>query len=171
MQVKSRKYPSIECGDIYFLYRPAVGVDEAHGFKDVRRLHILLKPWGTRIYRPIIVAAKVALPRRSASSSMPPSTRWAISALPIWRCRSRPSACGVPPAGKSSACAAARCSNPTCKYIRVLLSSLCAEGVTHSVKNSTKIESISPLEHFSFSRFSLPHGDEQTYCCCNPGAR
>ena len=37
-QVKSRKYPPIECGDIYFLYRPVVGVDEAHGFKDVRRL-------------------------------------------------------------------------------------------------------------------------------------
>ena len=117
------------------------------------------------------VAAKVALPRRSASSSMPSSTRWAISALPIWRCRSRPSACGVPPAGKSSACAAARCSNPPCKYIRVLLSSLCAEGVTHSVKKSTKIRSIFHLEHFSFSRFSLPHGDEQTYCCGNPGAR
>ena len=50
-QFKSRKYPQIECGDIYFLYRPAVGVGEAHGFKDVRRLYILLKPWGTQIYR------------------------------------------------------------------------------------------------------------------------
>jgi hypothetical protein len=84
-QVKSRKYPPIECDDIHFLYRPAVGVDEAHGFKDVRHLYILLKPWDPRIYRPIIAAAKVALPRRSASSSMPSSTRWAISALPIWR--------------------------------------------------------------------------------------
>jgi hypothetical protein len=90
-QVKSRKYPPIECGDIYFLHRPAVGVDEAYGFKNVRRLYILLKPWDPRIYRPIIVAAKVALPRRSASSPMPSSTRWAVSALPIWRCRSRPS--------------------------------------------------------------------------------
>ena len=24
-QIKSRNYPPIECGDIYFLYRPAVG--------------------------------------------------------------------------------------------------------------------------------------------------
>ena len=45
-QVKSRKYPPIECDDIHFLYRPAVGVDEAHGFKDVRHLYILLKPLG-----------------------------------------------------------------------------------------------------------------------------
>jgi hypothetical protein len=57
-QFKSRKYPQIECGDIYFLYRPAVGVDEAHGFKDVRRLYILLKPWGTQIYRLLIVGRK-----------------------------------------------------------------------------------------------------------------
>ena len=57
-QVKSRKYPPIECGDIYFLYRPAVGVDETHGFKDVRRLYILLKPWGTRIYRLLIIGRK-----------------------------------------------------------------------------------------------------------------
>jgi hypothetical protein len=57
-QVKSREYPPIECGDIYFLYRPAVGVDEAHGFKDVRRLYILLKPWGTQIYRLLIVGRK-----------------------------------------------------------------------------------------------------------------
>jgi hypothetical protein len=48
----------LECGDIYFLYRPAVGVDETHGFKDVRRLYILLKPWGTRIYRLIIIGRK-----------------------------------------------------------------------------------------------------------------
>ena len=57
-QVKSRKYPPIECGDIYFLYRPAVGLDEAHAYKDVRRLYILLKPWGTRKYRLLIVGGK-----------------------------------------------------------------------------------------------------------------
>src|SRR4051794_17146148 len=57
-QVKSRKYPQLECGDIYFLYRPAVGVDEAHGFKDVRRLYILQKPWDTQIYRLLIVGRK-----------------------------------------------------------------------------------------------------------------
>jgi hypothetical protein len=57
-QFKSRKYPQIECGDIYFLYRPAVGVGEAHGFKDVRRLYILLKPWGTQIYRLLMVGRK-----------------------------------------------------------------------------------------------------------------
>jgi hypothetical protein len=57
-QVKSRNYPQIECGDIYFLYRPAVGVGEAHGFKDVRRLYILLKPWGTQIYQLLIVGRK-----------------------------------------------------------------------------------------------------------------
>src|ERR1700724_399554 len=57
-QVKSREYPPIEYGDIYFLYRPVVGVDEAHGFKDVRRLYILLKPWGTQIYRLLMVGRK-----------------------------------------------------------------------------------------------------------------
>src|ERR1700730_17417457 len=57
-QVKSREYPPIEYGDIYFLYRPAVGVDEAHGFEDVRRLYILLKPSGRHIYRLLIVGRK-----------------------------------------------------------------------------------------------------------------
>jgi hypothetical protein len=57
-QIKSRKYPPIECGDIYFLYRPAIGVDQAHGFKDVRRLYILQKPWDTNIYRLLIVGRK-----------------------------------------------------------------------------------------------------------------
>ena len=57
-QVKSHKYPQVECGDIYFLYRPAVGVDEAHGFRDVRRLYILLKPWSTQMYRLLIVGRK-----------------------------------------------------------------------------------------------------------------
>ena len=57
-QVKSREYPQLECGDIYFLYRPAVGVDEVHGFNDVRRLYILLKPSGRHIYRLLIVGRK-----------------------------------------------------------------------------------------------------------------
>jgi hypothetical protein len=57
-QIKSRKYPPIECGDIYFLYRPAIGVDQAHGFKHVRRLYILQKPWDTNIYRLLIVGRK-----------------------------------------------------------------------------------------------------------------
>jgi len=57
-QVKSREYPPIEGGDIYFLYRHAVGVDEANGFKDVRRLYILLKPWSRQICRLLIVGRK-----------------------------------------------------------------------------------------------------------------
>jgi hypothetical protein len=57
-QVKSRQYPQLECGDIYFLYRPAVVVDEAHGFKDVRRLYTLLKPSGNHLYRLLIVGRK-----------------------------------------------------------------------------------------------------------------
>lgn len=64
-QFKSRKYPQIEYGDIYFLYRPAVGVGEAHGFKDVRRLYILLKPWGTQIYRLLMVLPAEAGVRRA----------------------------------------------------------------------------------------------------------
>jgi hypothetical protein len=57
-QVQSHKYPPIESGDIYFLYRPAVGVREVHGFGDVRRLYILLKPWSKQIFRLLIVGRK-----------------------------------------------------------------------------------------------------------------
>ena len=48
----------LERGDIYFLYRPRVGVDEAHGIEDVQRFYILLKPRGRREYRLLIVGRK-----------------------------------------------------------------------------------------------------------------
>ncbi len=57
-QVQARKYPALESGDIYFLYRPAVGVEIVRGFRDVRRLYILLKPWRNQIYRLLIVGRK-----------------------------------------------------------------------------------------------------------------
>ena len=58
----------------------------------------------------LAAAAKAALPRRSASSSMPSSTGWTISASPIWRCPSRRSACDVPSA--ASLAHSRRCDAP-----------------------------------------------------------
>jgi hypothetical protein len=57
-EVKSHKYPLLERGDIYFLYRPDVEKEEVHGPQDVQRLYILLKPWHVGLYRLIIVGRK-----------------------------------------------------------------------------------------------------------------
>jgi hypothetical protein len=57
-EVKSHDSPLLERGDIFFLYRPRVGLDEAHGLKDVERLYILLKPWQAQKYRLLIVGRK-----------------------------------------------------------------------------------------------------------------
>jgi hypothetical protein len=56
--VLERKSQILERGDIYFLYRPRVGADEAHGLADVERFYILLKPWRSHVYRLIIVGRK-----------------------------------------------------------------------------------------------------------------
>jgi hypothetical protein len=57
-EVKSREYPLLERGDIYFLYRPRVDAEEVHSLKDVERLYILLKPQRHRRYRLLIVGRK-----------------------------------------------------------------------------------------------------------------
>lgn len=57
-EVKARENPVLEQGDIYFLYRPAVGHDEVHDFRDVARLFILLKPWRPVRYRLLVVGRK-----------------------------------------------------------------------------------------------------------------
>jgi hypothetical protein len=56
--VEGRENPLLERGDIYFLYRPRVGHDEAHGLRDVERFYILLKPWRRQLYRLIILGRK-----------------------------------------------------------------------------------------------------------------
>lgn len=43
-KAKADKNPRLERGDIYFLFRPRVGHDEAHGFKDLERFNILKLP-------------------------------------------------------------------------------------------------------------------------------
>ena len=56
--VLERESQVLERGDIYFLYRPRVGTDEAHSLRDVERFYILLKPWRRHAYRLIIVGRK-----------------------------------------------------------------------------------------------------------------
>lgn len=48
----------LDRGDIFLLYRPRVGLDEAHGLRDVERFYILLKPWRRQSYRLIILGRK-----------------------------------------------------------------------------------------------------------------
>ena len=57
-QVKAHENPLLERGDIYFLYRPRVGHEEAQGLGDVERFYILLKPWRRQVYRLIILGRK-----------------------------------------------------------------------------------------------------------------
>ena len=47
-----------EQGDIYFLYRPKVDVDEAKGFEDVQRLHLVLRPQGAKRLRLLTIGRK-----------------------------------------------------------------------------------------------------------------
>lgn len=57
--VKAQEHnPVLEKGDIYILYRPRVEADEAHGFEDVERFYMLLKPWRRELYRLIILGRK-----------------------------------------------------------------------------------------------------------------
>ena len=57
-EIKSHQNPVLERGDIYFLYRPRVETEEAHGLGDVERVFILLKPARTHLYRLIVVGRK-----------------------------------------------------------------------------------------------------------------
>jgi hypothetical protein len=58
VQVQGHKNPLLERGDLFFLYRPRVGADEAHGLKDVERVYLVLKPWRPRKYRLLIIGRK-----------------------------------------------------------------------------------------------------------------
>lgn len=57
-QVKSHRDPLLERGDIYFLYRPRVETQEAHGLKDVERFYMLLQPRDQSLYRLIVIGRK-----------------------------------------------------------------------------------------------------------------
>lgn len=48
----------LERGDVFWFYRPRVGVEEAHDLDDVQRLFVILKPDGARRYRRLIVGRK-----------------------------------------------------------------------------------------------------------------
>jgi hypothetical protein len=48
----------LERGNIYFFYRPRVGLQAAAGPADVQRLYVILSPRGKRSYRLVIVAEK-----------------------------------------------------------------------------------------------------------------
>jgi hypothetical protein len=69
-QVQSQKYPLLESGEVYFLYRPAVGVREVHGSSDVRRLYILLNPWSNQMFRLLVVYLAHARIRKSLGEMM-----------------------------------------------------------------------------------------------------
>jgi hypothetical protein len=48
----------VERGDLFFFYRPRVGLDEAHDLQDVQRFFVILKPERRRLYRRVIVGRK-----------------------------------------------------------------------------------------------------------------
>lgn len=48
----------MERGDVYFFYRPAEGVQDAHGLPDVQRFFAVLKPQDKDVYRALIVGQK-----------------------------------------------------------------------------------------------------------------
>ena len=48
----------IEQGDVFFFYRPRVGIEEVDDLEDVQRFFVVLKPDGERRFRRIIVGPK-----------------------------------------------------------------------------------------------------------------
>ncbi|MBI4497430.1 MAG: hypothetical protein HY689_05980 [Chloroflexi bacterium] len=48
----------LERGDIYFAYRPRVDKFQVHGFKDIQRLYLILKPRPAGRYRLLIIGHK-----------------------------------------------------------------------------------------------------------------
>lgn len=57
-QQANNQVETLEKGDIFFLYRPAVEEEEVKGLEDVQRFFLLLHPEGTRNYRLIIIGKK-----------------------------------------------------------------------------------------------------------------
>jgi hypothetical protein len=49
---------TLERGDIFFLFRPAVGVDNPSRLTDVQRFFIVLKPDGRKVFRLLVVGRK-----------------------------------------------------------------------------------------------------------------
>lgn len=57
---------AIEKGNVYFLYRPRVETQEAHGPEDVQRLYCVLSPHGRKRYR-LLLIGRQKLPDPAAS--------------------------------------------------------------------------------------------------------
>lgn len=64
MATRARKSPvtTLERGDIFFVYRPKVGVEQPRRLDDVSRLYMILRPERRRRFRLIIIGQKT-LPR------------------------------------------------------------------------------------------------------------
>jgi hypothetical protein len=52
------RYDMLERGDIFFLYRPAVGEEEPKSLVDVQRFFVVLKPDGRGLFRLLVVGRK-----------------------------------------------------------------------------------------------------------------
>ena len=71
----------LEYGDIYFFYRPRVGLQQAQDIEDVQRLYLLLHPRDKKqLYRLAIVGEK-RLPELQSPGSDPYRRTWAF----IWK--------------------------------------------------------------------------------------
>jgi hypothetical protein len=55
---QSRDDDVVEKGDIYFIYRPRVGEDEAEGLEDIQRFFMVLKPEGGAPFRLAVLGRK-----------------------------------------------------------------------------------------------------------------
>ena len=48
----------LEQGDIFFCYRPRVGVDQVRGIDDVQRFYVIFKPGNKPMFRRMIIGRK-----------------------------------------------------------------------------------------------------------------
>jgi hypothetical protein len=70
----------LEAGDLFFFYRPRVGVAEVAGRDDVQRLFMVMAPEGRRLFRLLVIGRK-KLPEVAKGARHPEDRNWVLNAL------------------------------------------------------------------------------------------
>lgn len=77
---RAEKSKIIEQGDIFFFYRPRVGVEEVHDIEDIQRFYMVTVPEGSRKYRLFLIGPK-KLPEIVEGRSTSEERNWALNIL------------------------------------------------------------------------------------------
>ena len=56
--MSSENIKTLEQGNIYFLYRPRLGIDDPEELRDIQRLYMVLSPEGKKRFRIAVIGRK-----------------------------------------------------------------------------------------------------------------